>query len=148
MEMFNKFYRFGSEIKPKASLYCLGIVFFISIVNFLFGTTTISIFTLLQSFFISLLVSLIEYFFFHNYEGLSKKKKKTNTIIWTILTNIIVISAAVLFSWFPTLPLWGTLFLVLILEFSIVAIRYSIYVVNLLDTKDLNFKLQKFQSKN
>ncbi|MGL5380270.1 hypothetical protein [Clostridium sp.] len=145
MEMFNKFYRFGSEVKPKASLYSLGIVFFIAIVNLIFGITTISIFTLLETFIISLLIALLEYYFFHNYEDLSRKKNKTNTIIWAILSNLIVISSAVIFSWFPILPLLGNILLIIILNISIVAMRYSIYVVNLVDTKNLNSKLQKFQ---
>ncbi|MGL5150832.1 MAG: hypothetical protein ACRC7N_09720 [Clostridium sp.] len=147
MEMFNKFYRFGSEIKPKASLYCLGIVFFIAIVNLFFGTTTISIFTLFETFIIAFLVALIEYYFFHNYDELSKEKKKTNTALWAILSNIIIISSAVVFSWFPSLPLWGNLLLIFVLECAVVAMRYSIYVVNLVDTKDLNSKLERFKNK-
>ncbi|MEG0371771.1 MAG: hypothetical protein RR645_05705 [Clostridium sp.] len=148
MEMFNKFYRFGSVVKPKASLYCLAIVFFIAITNFCFGITTISILTLIQTFIVSLVVALIEYFSFKNYDELSNKKKKTNTIIWAILTNLIIISLSIVFSWFPLLPLWAVVILIIVLEISIIAMRYSIYVVNLVDTKNLNNKLQRYQQDN
>lgn len=148
MDIFNKFYKFGSEVKPKASLYCLGIVFFISIVNLCFNVTTINILTLVQTFIISLIVSLIEYFCFNNYDELSKEKKKTNTIIWAILTNIIIISSSIIFKWFPPLSLWAIITLLVILECSIIAMRYSIYIVNLSDTKDLNNNLKKYKKNN
>ncbi|WP_053955023.1 hypothetical protein [Inediibacterium massiliense] len=145
MNMFNRFYRFGSVVKPKASLYCLGIVFFISITNLCFDITTIHILTLLQTFVVSMVIALIEYFSFNNYDELSKEKKKTNTIIWAILTNIIIVSSSIIFKWFPTLPLWTIIVLFIILEISIISMRYSIYIINLADTKDLNSKLQKYQ---
>jgi hypothetical protein len=146
--MFNKFYRFGSDVKPKASLYCLGIVFFISIINLCFDITMISILTLFQTFIVSLSVALIEYFSFNNYDVLSKEKKRTNTIIWAILTNIIIISSSIIFKWFSPLPLWAVIVLLIILEGSIIAMRYSIYIVNLTDTKNLNTKLKKYQRDN
>lgn len=145
MNMFNKFYRFGSELKPKASLYCLGIVFFICITNLFFHITTVDILTLLETFVVSLIVAFIEYFYFNSYDELSKENKKTNTIIWAILTNIIIVLSAILFKWFPPLPLWAVITLLVVLECAIVAMRYSIYIVNLADTKDLNSRLKKYQ---
>lgn len=145
MNTFNKFYKFGSEVKPKAALYCFGIVFFIAIANLCFDILTVDILTLLQVFIVSMIVAIIEYISFNNYDELSNEKKKINTIIWAILTNIIIIVSAIMFKWFPPLPLWAVLGALFILEAGIIAMRYSIYVVNIADTKDLNIKLKKFQ---
>lgn len=148
MSIFNKIYKFGSTIKPKASLYCLGIIFFIGFSNLCFSISTIDILTLVQCFLISLLIAVIEYIYFDNYDELSPKKKKRNTINWAILTNIFIISSSVLFKWFPPLPLWATIVLLIALQLAIVAMRYSIYIVNLSDTTDLNNKLKKYQDNN
>ncbi|MEG0708535.1 MAG: hypothetical protein RR427_12080, partial [Cellulosilyticaceae bacterium] len=82
---------------------------------------------------------------FKNYDELPKERKKTNTIIWAILANILIILSSTLFKWFPPLPLWGIIILLIVLECALIAMRYSIYIVNLSDTKALNNKLQKFQ---
>ena len=145
MNLFNKFYKFGSDVKPKASLYSLALVLFISVANLFNGIVYVKILTLLECFFIALVIALIEYFLFNNYDELSKEKKTSNTIIWAILTNIIVITSSVIFNLFPPLPLWGYIILIAVLEISLIAMKYSIYVVNLSDTEDLNNKLKKYQ---
>lgn len=71
--------------------------------------------------------------------------KKKNTIIWAVLSNIIIIFSAVIFDWFPSITVSVSVLLLVILEISIIAMRYSIYIVNLTDTNDLNAKLQKYQ---
>lgn len=98
----------------------------------------VKILTLVECFFISLAIALVEYCLFNNYDELSKEKKTSNTIVWAILTNIIVIASSIIFNLFPPLPIWGYALLVIVLEISLIAMRYSIYVVNLSDTEELN----------
>ena len=62
-----------------------------------------------------------------------------------VLSNIIIIFSAVIFDWFPSITVSVSVLLLVILEISIIAMRYSIYIVNLTDTNDLNAKLQKYQ---
>lgn len=145
MNMFNKFYKYGSEIKAKAALYCLAIVFFISIANLCSGIITVNIITLLQAFIASGIVAIVEHLSFRNYDELSSEKKKTNTAIWAIVTNVIFIGSSVVFAWFPALPVWAIVVLLIVLEGGIIAMRYMIYIVNVADTLDLNKKLQKYQ---
>lgn len=145
MNLFNKFYKFGSDVKPKASLYSLALVLFISITNLFNRIVYVKILTLVECFFIALAVALIEYFLFNNYDELSKEKKTSNTIVWAILTNIILIASSIIFNLFPPLPIWGYVILVIVLQISLIAMRYSIYVVNLSDTEELNNKLKKYQ---
>ncbi|NEU03723.1 hypothetical protein [Clostridium senegalense] len=148
MNTFNKFYKFGSQVKPKMALYSLGIVFFISVVNLIKGVTTVSIFTLLETCIVAFIVALIEHFSFKNYDILSKDKKRKNTILWTVVTNILIVGAAIIFKWFPIIEPWLGVLLFIILQCAIIAMRYSIYVMNLVDTNDLNNKLKKYQSTN
>lgn len=138
MNLFNKFYKFSSDVKPKASLYSLALVLFISIANLFNRIVYVKILTLVECFFISLAIALVEYCLFNNYDELSKEKKTSNTIVWAILTNIIVIVSSIIFNLFPPLPIWGYVILVIVLEISLIAMRYSIYVVNLSDTEELN----------
>lgn len=148
MKCFNKFYRFGSEIKPKAALYSWGIIFFIALANLYKGNSLISILTLVETFMVAFLVALVEYFAFKNYEVVSIGIRKRNTIIWALLTNVIIIGFSIIFSWFPDLTIFIKIILLLVLQCGIVAMRYSIYVVNMVDSKELNSALENFQSKN
>ncbi len=145
MEMFNKIYKFGSIVKPKASLYCLGIIFFIYIYNLFNDIYSVNILIILETFIASIIIALIEYYYFNNYDELSDVKRKKNTIIWAVLSNIIIIFSAVIFDWFPSITVSVSVLLLVILEISIIAMHYSIYIVNLTDTNDLNDKLQKYQ---
>lgn len=146
LEKFNAFYKFGTIIKQKAALYTLAIVFTISICNFLMGTDTVQILHLLEAFVISFIGALIEYAFFHDYENLTPSRRRQYTFIWFILLNVLAIGSANLFNWYVGVPMWGIALLLFILESGLLALRYSIYVINALDTKVLNEDLKHFQN--
>lgn len=147
MKTFNDLFKFGIDIKPKASLYCIGLLFIICGANLLFGFETLSIYMIFQMMIISVMISLVEYFLFLNYENLSHKKKNKNTLIWALFINIIVLGGGWYFDWISHLPLAVIITLVMMLEISLIAFRYSIYIVNIYETKDLNEKLKNYQKK-
>ncbi|MEG0365213.1 MAG: hypothetical protein RR585_00150 [Coprobacillus sp.] len=146
MNIFNDLFKFGMDIKSKAGLYCVGLLFIISGVNLLFGFETISIYIIFEMMFICVFVSLIEYCLFRKYDDLSRHKKNINTLIWAVLTNILVLGSGWYFNWVSHLPLTVNITLIIMFEIALIAFRYGIYIVNQYETKDLNKKLKSYQN--
>ena len=73
-------------------------------------------------------------------------KERKTLLFGVVLSNIIIIFSAVIFDWFPFITVSVSVLLLVILEISIIAMRYSIYIVNLTDTNDLNAKLQNIKN--
>lgn len=144
---FNNFYKLGTTIKLKASLYTIGILFFVCICNLFLGNTSVNIFNIFEIFIVSFIVAIIEFACFYNYDDLDKKTRNRNTAIWAISANILFISSAFIFNWFIGIKPWAVFLLLLVLEGGLLALRYSIYLINKADTKSLNEGLKKFQDK-
>lgn len=145
---FNRFYKFGTIVKQKAALFTIAILFTLCVYNLWLGIDTIQIIHAIQAFIISGIVAFIEYGLFHNYEDLNSSCKKKNTLIWFVVANFIFIGSAVLFNWYSNIPVWGSVVLLFILESGLIALRYSIYVMNELDSKALNKNLKTYQDKS
>lgn len=146
IDLFNDFFKFGTDVKSRAGLYSLMIIFFTSVGNLFLGIQTLSIYLILESFVVCILISLIEYFLFLHYEELSSHKKNLYTVIWAISANIILIFAAIAFNWYRHYPTWLMITLLIVMEIALIFFRYSIYAKNYYDTKQLNEKLYKFQN--
>ncbi|GAA0070894.1 hypothetical protein UT300003_24180 [Clostridium sardiniense] len=145
---FNDFYKLGTTIKLKASLYTIGILFFVCICNLFLGSTSVNIFNIFEIFIVSFIVAIIEFACFYNYDDLDKRTQNRNTAVWALLANILFISSAFIFNWFVGITPWAAFLLLFILEAGLIALRYSIYVITKADTKNLNEGLKKFQNKN
>lgn len=141
-----EFFKFGSDIKSKGGLYCLVILFVVCAFRFILGERTVSILFVLQSMVVGIVIALFEYFLFQHYEELSKEQKNKRTVVWYFAINGIVLLSAYYFGWTQGFPNWLIIVLIAMLEIALVFFRYNIYIKNYYDTKQLNDKLQKFQS--
>ncbi len=140
------FFKFGSDVKSKAGLYCLGLLFVLSAFRFLLGERTLPILFLFESMVVCVIIALIEYFLFQQYDELTNRQKNQRTFVWYFLINTIVLVSAYCFNWVQDFPSWLVIMLVAMLQIALVFFRYNIYIINTYDTKQLNEKLQKLQS--
>ncbi len=144
----NDLLKFSSDVKPRASLYCVAILFLVCMLNLVFGLDSVSVYFILQVMIVSVIIALIEYALFHHYDELSQSKKTTSTIIWALSINVLIILSAVIFNWVGHFPIYVRLLLIMIMEIGLVFVRYTFYLQNLYDTKALNEKLKKYQKEH
>ncbi len=144
MKYFIKLYRVGVQIKLKASLYSVAILFFIGICNFVYlDTSMISIWVLVEVFAISMIVSSIEQICI----PYDLNPYKRNVISWEILANLVLISSSYLFKWFDGVPSYVYVLLIVILEGGLIASRIGMNILKNIDTKNLNHQLRIYQDK-
>ena len=62
-----------------------------------------------------------------------------------VCANVLYIGSALVFGWFPGVPLWGNIVLVAMLEVSLWAIWFGEQVARWRDTRALSRSLRKFQ---
>lgn len=147
MKTFEDLFKIGIDIKARASLYCIGLLFVIGGANLICGFDTLNIYIIFQMMIVSVMISLVEYFLFLNYDELSHNKKTRNTFIWALFTNIMIIGCGWYFNWISHLPLFIMITLIIMFEIALIAFRYSLYIINIYETKDLNEKLKNYQKK-
>ena len=66
-------------------------------------------------------------------------------VLWAALANVIFIGCGWMLRWFPGIPLWGALVLVLFLESSLWGMWYALWLKEKRDTAALNQGLRRFQ---
>lgn len=81
----------------------------------------------------------------HGKNLLAEKKR---VALWAVLANAIFIGCAWGLNWFPGIPLWGGLLLVLVLEYALAAMWYALWLNAKRDTAALNQGLRRFQGED
>ena len=77
-----------------------------------------------------------------------REEQKKRIALWAVLANLIFAGGAWVFGWFPGVPVWGGLLLLLFLEWALCAMRYALHLKEKRDTAALNRGLQRFQSES
>ena len=141
MKGFLHFYSWGMEVKLYMSIYTAAAVFFQGITEVLQGRYSISVWVLLEMLLVSFGFAAIQYAVLPAGNWTSKK----GLAVWVISANVLYIGGALVFGWFPGVPLWGDILLIAMLECGLWAVWFGEQVACWRDTRVLNRSLQKFQ---
>ena len=141
MKGFLHFYSWGMEVKLYMSIYTAAVVFFQGITEVLQGRYTISVWVLLEMLLVSFVFAAIQYAVLPAGNWSSKK----GLAVWVVCANVLYIGGALVFGWFPGVPLWGDILLMVLLECGLVAVWFGEQVACGRDTRALNRSLRKFQ---
>ena len=141
MKQFLRFYAWGMEVKLYMSIYTAAVVFFQGITEVLQGRYAISVWVLLEMLLVSFVFAAIQYVILPAGEWSSRGRLAA----WAVCANVLYIGSALVFGWFPGVPLWGNIVLVAMLEVSLWAIWFGEQVARWRDTRARNRRLRKFQ---
>ena len=145
MKYFNQFYLWGVNTKYRMGLYFSAAVFFIFLVNVLLGNWTVDIVVLLEMLLACFAFACLESAIFPYGKEWLAKGQGGRIALWAALANLIFIGCGLGLNWFPGIPLWGGLLLVLILEYALLAMWYALRLKERRDTAALNQGLRRFQ---
>lgn len=141
MKGFLHFYSWGMEVKLYMSIYTAAVVFFQGITEVLQGRYSISVWVLLEMLLVSFGFAAIQYAVLPAGNWTSKKE----LAVWVISANVLYIGGALVFGWFPGVPLWGDILLIAMLECGLWAVWFGEQVACWRDTRALNQSLRQFQ---
>ena len=141
MKGFLHFYSWGMEVKLYMSIYTAAVVFFQGITEVLQGRYSISVWVLLEMLLVSFGFAAIQYAVLPAGNWTSKK----GLAVWFISANVLYIGGALVFGWFPGVPLWGDILLIAMLECGLWAVWFGEQVACWRDTRALNQSLRQFQ---
>ena len=141
MKGFLHFYSWGMEVKLYMSIYTAAVVFFQGITEVLQGRYSISVWVLLEMLLVSFGFAAIQYAVLPAGNWTSKK----GLAVWVISANVLYIGGALVFGWFPGVPLWGDILLIAMLECGLWAVWFGEQVACWRDTRALNRSLRQFQ---
>ena len=141
MKGFLHFYSWGMEVKLYMSIYTAAVVFFQGITEVLQGRYSISVWVLLEMLLVSFGFAAIQYAVLPAGNWTSKK----GLAAWVISANVLYIGGALVFGWFPGVPLWGDILLIAMLECGLWAVWFGEQVACWRDTRALNQSLRQFQ---
>lgn len=143
MEPFNRFYLWGLNTKYRMGLYFAAAVSFKGLVNALLGLWMVDTLILLEMLLACFAFACLETAIFPHGKNLLAEKKRV--ALWTVLANVIFLGCGWMLRWFPGIPLWGALVLVLFLESSLGGMWYALWLKEKRDTAALNQGLRRFQ---
>ena len=143
MEKFNRFYLWGVNTKYRMGLYFAAAASFKGLVNVLLGSWTVETLILLEMLLACFGFACLETALFPAGKNLLSEGKRV--ALWAVLANIIFIGCAWGLNWFPGIPLWGALLLVLFLESSLGGMWYALWLKEKRNTAALNQGLRRFQ---
>lgn len=143
MEYFNRFYLWGVNTKYRMGLYFSAAVFFKGLVNALLGNWTVESLILLEMLLACFAFACLETALFPAGKNMLSERKRI--AVWGVLANMIFIGCAWTLNWFPGIPVWGGLLLVLFLEWALAAMWYALRLKEKWETAALNQGLRRFQ---
>lgn len=143
MEQFNRFYLWGVNTKYRMGLYFATAVSFKGLVNALLRLWTVDTLILLEMLLACFAFACLETAIFPHGKNLLAEKKRV--ALWAVLANVIFLGCGWMLRWFPGIPLWGALVLVLFLESSLGGMWYALWLKEKRDTAALNQGLRRFQ---
>ena len=143
MEQFNRFYLWGLNTKYRMGLYFAAAVSFKGLVNALLGLWTVDTLILLEMLLACFAFACLETAIFPHGKNLLAEKKRV--ALWAVLANMIFLGCGWMLRWFPGIPLWVALVLVLFLESSLGGMWYALRLKEKRETAALNQGLRRFQ---
>ena len=143
MEQFNRFYLWGVNAKYRMGLYFAAAVSFKGLVNVLLGSWTVETLILLEMLLACFAFACLETAIFPSGKNMLSEGKRI--VLWAALANVIFIGCGWMLRWFPGIPLWGALVLVLFLESSLGGMWSALRMKAQRDTAALNPGLRRFQ---
>lgn len=141
MREFLRFYSWGMEVKLYMGIYTAAAVVYQGVAEALQGRYAISVWVLLEMLLVSFVFAMIQYAVLPAGQWASKKR----LAIWVLSANVLYIGSALVFGWFPGVPLWGDILLTALLECTLWAIWFGEQVACWRDTQALNQNLRQFQ---
>lgn len=147
MEQFNRFYLWGAETKARMGLYTVAVVFFKGLADTLAGRFSVDYLILLEMLAASFAFACIESAIFPPGRGWEEESRGRRIALWAASANGIYIGCALVFGWFSGLSTLWCAALVVILELALAGMVYVIRLTAERDTRQLNEKLEQFQTK-
>ena len=144
MKGFLHFYSWGMEVKLYMSIYTAAVVFFQGITEVLQGRYSISVWVLLEMLLVSFGFAAIQYAVLPAGNWTSKK----GLAVWVISANVLYIGGALVFGWFPGVPLWGDILLIAMLGCGLWGGWFGEQVACWRDARGLNRSLRQFQQES
>lgn len=148
MEYFNRFYLWGVDTKYRMGLYFSAAVFFKGLVNVLLGNWSVDVIILLEMLLSCFVFACLESAIFPYGKEWTDKRQSGRIALWAALANLIFIGCAWSLHWFPDIPIWGGLLLLLFLEWALAAMWYALRLKERRETAALNQGLRRFQGES
>lgn len=145
MKQSLRLYRWSMHLKYRMTFYFALLIALKAVTVYSTGGSSISIGTMLEVFFASLLISVIEHFCFPDDREFSKEQLCTRTLIWFGGLNLVLIGGCLLFGWLTGVPGWMVWVIAVAMELVLVFLWFGFHVAEKMDTKALNQGLEKFQ---
>lgn len=146
MKNFIKLYKWAMNTKLHMAIYFVAILCVKCLCNFLTGIYTVDILTMVEMLLLMFFIASMESMILPDdiKSRCTKKQLTMHTIYWVLLINLCVISCSIIFQWFPNLPLWAYIILLLFLQLGLILMWYGIHFIQKIDTNLLNEGLQNY----
>lgn len=146
MEQFNRFYLWGVETKYRMGLYFSAAVFCKGLTGALLGRWSVETLTLLEMLLACFAFACAETALFPPGREQTREGQKKRIALWAALANLLFAGGGWGLGWFPGVPVWGGLLLLLFLEWGLCAMWYALRLKERRDTAALNQGLRRFQA--
>lgn len=133
-------------MKFHMSIYTLALIATNGFVKWLMGERSIAILTLLEMMLVCFAIALLESWIFPQEGDWKGAAMIRRTVLWGLICNVGFIGGAVVFHWFPGVPAWAVLLLIIFLEGGLGGMWFAMHVALKKDTEQLNKKLQQYKN--
>ena len=144
MSGFKRFYLFGMNAKFYMGIYFAAIVFLVGGITAIFGGDSLSLWTLLGIFAVSMIVGFTQEGFLGG-ESYDAGIFTRRTVVWLALSTLLVTAAAKWLDWFGGLPGWCVPLLGVFIAAGFVAMLLGQSWEQEKETRLLNEGLKRYQ---
>jgi len=148
MKKFFKLYKWELNNELYASIYFASMLSVYSILSLVHGERSVDIFIMLEMLISSYIVSLLQTFIFNSTRIYNRKTLIKRTLIWHVLSTLVVVSFSLAFNWFKSMNTCEMITFILAMVSCFFLVWLGIQIVNEKDTKELNHLLNKYQENN
>ena len=148
MKKFFKYYKWELNNELYASIYFASMLSVYSILRLVHGERSVDIFIMLEMLISSYIVSLLQSFIFNSTRIYNRKTLIKRTLIWHVLSTVVVLSFSLAFHWFNSMNTWEMILFILAMISCFFLVWLGIQIANEKDTKELNHLLNKYQENN
>ena len=148
MKKFFKYYKWELNNELYASIYFASMLSVYSILRLVHGERSVDIFIMLEMLISSYIVSLLQSFIFNSTRIYNRKTLIKRTLIWHVLSTLVVLSFSLAFHWFNSMNTLEMILFILAMISCFFLVWLGIQIANEKDTKELNHLLNKYQENN
>lgn len=141
MKLFLRLYRWSMRMKLHMAMYTFAAVFLKVMYNLIQGVFAVQSIDLLTMWLMGLALAVIESALLPENTDWSAAR----SVVWLAAANVLFVGGAACFHWFPGVPLWGALVLILITEMGLGMMWFGNRFVLRIDSAELTRQLKQYQ---